>query len=359
MAAGVTPRDHIVPPSVQSKDLDGSISCRDPGRLPQTPKKKTGKVFATTTPKTSTPKSRTPKTETPAPYRRYGAVSIIPREINLEPGMEITARETLTFTPSTVTMPRAITRFAGNGWTSQALTDAANWPRNAPEHPDGPGVPRNSWVVSLREGARTVLKDSTWSYRNNEQNPLPSSTELRTAVWFTTLTKNRDDARLNNAHNDPYIIWLADGVLLSRFPTGDDARWLTRVIERLLSLSPDDPLCETPVSKVWTLAQDLRRRGVISKPPTIRAGHNPDAEAYKRWVANMISRPSIGEPTVETALCTVPEAIRRDGRAARDVDVSPVKGKKRNVKDIGKDTVSDGEDEIEEIGVGPPSPSKR
>jgi len=96
MAPGATPRHHIVPTLIQSKDPDGPTSAEDPVRLPQTPKKKTGKVLATRIPKTSTPKTRTPKTGTPATYRRYGAVSIVPREINLEPGMEMTARETLT-----------------------------------------------------------------------------------------------------------------------------------------------------------------------------------------------------------------------------------------------------------------------
>jgi len=237
------------------------------------------------------------------------------------------------------------------------MTDAANWPRNALEHPHGPGIPRNSWVVSLREGARTVLRDATWSYRNNHQKPLPSSTDLRTTHWFTTLIPHRDDARLTNGYNNPLIIWLADGVLLSRFPIGDDARWLTRVIEYLLSLSPDDPLCETPVSKAWTLAQDLQRRGLISTPPTIQASHNSDTEAYKRWVGDSLSRDPITERTVEAPLCTVPEAIRYGRRSAKDVDGSPTKGKKRNVKDLENEALSDEDDSEERFAS--PSPSKK
>jgi len=101
VAAASARYDALVPLPVKSHDPDGHNLGNGSIRPPQTPQKKTGKIFAMATPKTSTPKTSTPQISTPqtgilGTSRRYGVVTIVPRELNLESGLEMTARETLT-----------------------------------------------------------------------------------------------------------------------------------------------------------------------------------------------------------------------------------------------------------------------
>ncbi|KAK3063848.1 hypothetical protein LTS18_012266 [Coniosporium uncinatum] len=298
--------------------------------------------------------------------RQYGGVGIVPRELNLEGGLEWTALEILTFAPNSMTLPRVITRLRGNGWRAHDMAGFANWARNMIE--ERGGIQSNSCIKALTMGS------SKLGYQYPARSDLPEVFDMSNSNWWNTLTNFQERRRTDSIDNDPPILYLADGTLRSRWPTGDDARYVTRVMEHLLALPESDPTRRMRVSGLTTLTHRLIQQGLISvttpsvdpnpqgTPQLFRQPlRNFDREALNRWQtdqADLLDLPA------EAALVTAPANARRRSRhgGAVPADGTPSKGssskrRKRNVEQEAEEK-DEGVDE-EEVIVTPSSKKQK
>ncbi|KAK3080539.1 hypothetical protein LTS18_000447 [Coniosporium uncinatum] len=297
--------------------------------------------------------------------RQYGGVGIVPRELNLEGGLEWTAPEILTFASNSMTLPRVITRLRGNGWRAQDMAGFANWVRNMTE--ERGGIQSNSCIKALTMGS------SKLGYQYPAQSDLPEVFDMSNSNWWNTLTNFQERRRTDSIDNDPPILYLADGTLRSRWPMGDDARYVTRVMEYLLALPESDPTRQMRVSGLTTLTHRLIQQGLISvttppvdpnpqgAPQLFRQPlRNFDKEALNRWQtdqANLLDLPA------EAALVTAPANARRRSRhgGAVPADGTPSKGSstKRRKRNVEQETEEKDEEVDEEEGTVTPSSKKQ